>query len=48
MWVIVAMSLLVVSAAVHRMWRAGGPPDLGSVTERWLVEHRSHRPGEWR
>jgi hypothetical protein len=49
MWVIVALVVLAVSAfAVQRMWRQGGPSDLGWVTERWLAEHRAYEPGESR
>ena len=49
MWVIVALSVLALSTfAFNRTRRAGGPSDLGRVTERWLAEHRTHQPGESR
>jgi hypothetical protein len=45
MWVIVASSVLAVcSFAVYRMWRPACPPDLGWVSERWLVEQRAYQP----
>lgn len=45
MWLIIAVSVLGAVEMVRRTWRAGGPPDLGSVTERWLAEHRAHQQG---
>jgi hypothetical protein len=51
MWVIAALCILAVSMfAVHRMGRLSedSAPDLGSVTERWLVEHRTHQSDESR
>jgi len=49
MWAIIALGLLAVSSfLVHRTWFPGGRSDLGSVTERWLAEHRAHQPGEVR
>ena len=46
MWVIIALSILAaIIVAAHRRWRAGSPPDLGSVTDRWLAEHRTHQEG---
>jgi hypothetical protein len=47
MWVIVALGVFALSTfVVRRARRLGSPSDLGSVTERWLVEHRVHPPGE--
>jgi hypothetical protein len=49
MWVIVALGVFALSTfVVHRARRLGTPSDLGSVTERWLVEHRAHQPGDSR
>jgi hypothetical protein len=49
MWVVITLSILAVGAlAIDRLWRPGGRADLGSVTERWLAEHRAHQPGEVR
>lgn len=49
MWVIVAMGVLAVGwLGARRAWRQRDRADMGSVTERWLAEHRSHQPGESR
>jgi hypothetical protein len=40
--IVVALSVLVMTiAAVLHKTLAGGPPDLGSVSERWLAEYRA-------
>jgi hypothetical protein len=42
-WIVTGLSVLAatVFGIVRRRRRAGGPSDLGWVTEQWLVEHRA-------
>ncbi len=35
----ISLTILVI---VSRAWRIGEDADLGTVSERWLSEHRSH------
>ena len=43
-FIIVALSILAVGlAAVLHKKRAGSRPDLGCLSERWLVEYRADR-----
>jgi hypothetical protein len=49
MWIALTLGfLLLIAFALLRPRRPQSPPDLGWVTQRWLIEHRGYQSGDSR
>ena len=49
MWIALTLGFLgLIAFALLRTFRRKSPPDLGWVTERWLIEHRGYQSGDSR
>lgn len=44
MWIIIGLGVVVLAivAAFSIPWRLGDGGDLGTISERWLSDHRNH------